>query len=118
MLHNSNKEKAVKLDMNLKNHFAGDVCAAVKSREVGKDRAGGRAGDTSAAATNFGPPICSRQKHASERGETQDERSDYNRRGSLTWRAVHFDMTEENTEESTSPSRQKRTNSLHPLESS
>ena len=68
MLHNSNKEKAVKLDMNLKNHFAGDVCAAVKSRGVGKDRAGGRgrAGDTSAAATNFGPPICSRQKHARE----------------------------------------------------
>ena len=44
MLHNSNKEKAVKLDMNLKNHFAGDVCAAVKSREVGKDRAGARSG--------------------------------------------------------------------------
>ena len=43
MLHNSNKEKAVKLDMNLKNHFAGDVCAAVKSRGVGKDRADGRA---------------------------------------------------------------------------
>ena len=48
-----------------------------------------------------------------ERGEAEDERSDYTRRGgSLTWRAVHFDMTEENTE-STSPSRQKRTNSLH-----
>ena len=39
---NSNKEKAVKLDMNLKNHFAGDVCAAVKRRGVGKDEAGGR----------------------------------------------------------------------------
>ena len=69
--------------MNLKNHFAGDVCAAVKSRGVGKDRAGWRARYECDGNEFRSSYLLKTKTREGEREETEDERSDYTRKSSL-----------------------------------
>ena len=68
MLHNSNKEKAVKLDMNLKNQFAGAAMFARLSKAEELAKTTERAGEIRVRRQRISVLLFAQDKNTRERG--------------------------------------------------